>query len=92
MKTSVSKEKVACPCNQRLCDMQFSNFAIKYLHKNEKVRETVFASSYGSHNESFKQKKVNNLVTLSLYVFYSKHSTVCSVVIYTQSFSLKEFT
>ena len=37
-------------------EAQFSNFAIKYLSKNEKVRETVFACSYGAQIESFKQK------------------------------------
>ena len=48
-------------------DTGFSNFAIEYLRENEKVRETVFACSYGAQVESFKQKKmVKNLVTLSL--------------------------
>ena len=39
-------------------DTLFSNFAIKYLHENKKVRETVFACSYGygAQVESFKQK------------------------------------
>ena len=34
-------------------DTQFSNFAIEYLHENEKVCETVLACSYGSQIESF---------------------------------------
>ena len=38
-------------------DTGFSNFAIKYLRENEKVRETVFACSYGAQVESFKQIK-----------------------------------
>ena len=47
-------------------DTRFSNIAIEYLNKNEKVRETVFASLYRAQVESFKQKKiVENLVTLS---------------------------
>ena len=51
MKTSVSKEK----------------FAIYYLRKNEKVRKTVFAFSYGAQVETSKQKKsVENLATLFL--------------------------
>ena len=29
----------------------------EYLRENEKVRETVFACSYGAQVESFKQKK-----------------------------------
>ena len=33
-------------------DTRFLKFAIKYLHKNEKVRE----SSYEAHVDSFKQK------------------------------------
>ena len=41
---------------------------MEYLRENEKVRETVFACSYGAQVEYFKQKKqmVKNLVTLSL--------------------------
>ena len=31
-------------------DTGFSNFAIEYLRENEKVRETVFACSYGTQN------------------------------------------
>ena len=47
-------------------DTRFSNIAIEYLNKNEKVRETVFASLYRAQVESFKQKKiVENLVILS---------------------------
>ena len=42
------------------------NFAIEYLCENEKVTETVSAFSYGAQVESFKQKMVENLVTLSL--------------------------
>ena len=38
----------------------------EYLCKNEEVRETVFARSYGAQVESFKQKMGDNLVTLSL--------------------------
>ena len=45
---------------------RFLNFTIEYLRKNKKVRETVFACSYGAKVESFKQKiVVKNLVTLS---------------------------
>ena len=71
MKTYVSKEKVACPrrvvreVNDN-ADMQFLNFAIEYFCKSKNVHETVFVSSYGAQVESFKQKKVKNLVTLSL--------------------------
>ena len=36
-------------------DTRFSNFAIEYLWENKKVRETVFASSYGAKS-IFKQK------------------------------------
>ena len=43
-----------------------SNFAIEYLREKEKSRETVFACSYGAKFESFKQKMVKNLMTLSL--------------------------
>ena len=43
MKTSVYKEK----------------FAIKYLCENEKVREMVFAYSYGAQVESFKHCPFN---------------------------------
>ena len=32
------------------------DFIIKYLRENEKVRETIFACSYGAQVESFKQK------------------------------------
>ena len=42
MKTSVSKEK----------------FAIKYLCKNEKAHETIFACSFWAQVKSFKQKKM----------------------------------
>ena len=48
--------------NLRLClildysDTQFSNFAIEYLREKERVRETVFACSYGAQVESYKQK------------------------------------
>ena len=35
----------------------FFIFAIEYLRENEKVRETVFACSYGAQVESFKQIK-----------------------------------
>ena len=38
-------------------DTQFSNFAIEYLHENEKLWESAFACSYGGAQvESFKQK------------------------------------
>ena len=47
-------------------DMQFLNFAIEYFCKSKNVHETVFVCSYGAQVESFKQKKVKNLVTLSL--------------------------
>ena len=46
--------------------MRFSNFAIEYLRENEKVRETVFVYSYRAQVESLKQKKVKNVMTLSL--------------------------
>ena len=52
------------PCSQRLRGHTF--FANRYLCENEKVRETVFANLYGAQVESFKQKMVKNLVTLSL--------------------------
>ena len=38
-------------------DTQFSNFAIEYLRENEKVHKTVFACSYGTQIEYFKQQK-----------------------------------
>ena len=39
---------------------------MEYLRENEKVRETVFACSYGAQVESVKQTEmVKNLVTLS---------------------------
>ena len=38
-------------------DTGFFIFAIEYLCKNEKVRETVFACSYGAQIESLSQKK-----------------------------------
>ena len=58
MKTSVSKEKV----------VQFSNFAIEYIYKNEKVCKPLFVCSYGAQVESLKQKSGYNLVTPSLKV------------------------
>ena len=48
MKTAVSKEKVACPCSQRL-----RGYAIR---KNEKVRETVFAVHMGHRPNLLSQK------------------------------------
>ena len=39
-------------------DTQFSNFAIEYLCKNEKVGVTVFACSHGAQVEYFKQNKI----------------------------------
>ena len=39
-------------------ETRFSNFASKYLRKNEKVRETVFACSCGAQVEYFMQKKL----------------------------------
>ena len=45
---------------------KYEKFAIKYFCENEKVSETVFACSFGAQAESFKQKKVKNLLTLSL--------------------------
>ena len=45
MKVSVSREKFACPRSRGLyVDRRLSNFAIEYLRKNQKVRETVFNS------------------------------------------------
>ena len=47
---------------------QISNFAINYLRKNEKVRETVFACSYGAQVQSFKQnngRKSRDIVPLT---------------------------
>ena len=38
-------------------DTRFSNFAIEYLCKNEKLHETVYACSFGAQIESFKPKK-----------------------------------
>ena len=38
-------------------DTRFSNFAIEYLLENKKVRELVFACSYGAQVECFKQNK-----------------------------------
>ena len=46
--------------------MLFSNFATKYLRKNEKVQETVFACSYGIQWLILSKKMIENLVTLSL--------------------------
>ena len=49
-------------------DMQISSFAIDYLHKNEKVRETVFACPYGAQVQSFKQnngRKSRDIVPLT---------------------------
>ena len=42
---------------------RFSNIAIEYIRENKKVRETVFACSYGAQVGSFKQEKrmVENL-------------------------------
>ena len=57
MKSSVSKVN-------DYVDTLFSKFAIDYLR--EKVHETVFVCSDGAQAKSFKQKKVNNLVKLSL--------------------------
>ena len=57
MKISVSKEKSGVCVVVDYTDTWFSNFAIKYLHENEKFRETVFAFSYGAQVESFKQKR-----------------------------------
>ena len=37
-------------------DTWFPNFAIEYLHEDEKVHETVFACSYGAQVKSVKQK------------------------------------
>ena len=47
-------------------DMRFSNFAIEYLHKNEKIRKSVFDCSYGPRSDLLRKKMVENLVTLSL--------------------------
>ena len=43
MKTTVSKEKFCVRLVNNYADKRFSNFAIKYLRKNEKFCETVFA-------------------------------------------------
>ena len=48
----VSAQSLICPCHP------------KYLHENEKVCKIVFACSYGAQFESFKQKMVENLMTL----------------------------
>ena len=63
MKSSVYKEKCVCPStvvvdymDNWTLDMQFSNFSIKYLCENEKVREIVSACLYEAQLESFKQK------------------------------------
>ena len=62
--------------------MQFSNFSIKYLCENEKVREIVFACLYEAQVESFKYKiMVGNLVTLSLYGLFQYHSDITSKLI-----------
>ena len=38
---------------------KFSNYAIEYLHENEKFGETVFSCSCGAQIESFKQKRLS---------------------------------
>ena len=50
---------------KNVCHTRFSNFAIGYLHENEKVRDTVFACSYGAQIESFKKNR-RHLVTLTI--------------------------
>ena len=54
--TYLKKELCVCTVVE-YADMRISNFAIEYLCKNENVRKTVFACSYGAQVESFKQKK-----------------------------------
>ena len=66
---SVSKEKnfFACVAIDNV-DMRFLNFAIEYLHKNEKVRETVFACSYEAQVESLSKKNWRkSRDTISIY-------------------------
>ena len=57
--------------------------AIKYLCKNEKVCETIFACSHGAQVESFKQKnngrKSRDIVPLSPVLFrFETASLLCS--------------
>ena len=71
---SVSKEKnfFACVAIDNVY-MRFLNFAIEYLHKNEKVRETVFACSYEAQVESLSKKnwrKSRDTIHLQ-YVFHT---------------------
>ena len=52
-------------------DTRFSNFSIKNLRENEKVRETIFVYSHGAQVESFMQKnyqKSRDTVSLKLSV------------------------
>ena len=71
MKIPLPKEKIVCSCNRWLRDMWFLSFAMEYLRKNEKVRETFLPI--------FKQKIiVENLVTLSLQGL-TKHPNVYKI-------------
>ena len=47
MKTSISKDKFACP-RSHYAVMRFSNFAIEYFHENEKVRELLVKGLLGT--------------------------------------------
>ena len=58
MKTTVSKEKFCVRLVNNYADKRFSNFAIKYLRKNEKFCETIFAWSMGPRSNILSQKNV----------------------------------
>ena len=78
MKASLYNEKFACPFSRWLhyTDTRFSNFAIEYLHENEKVRETVFACSSGPRSKLLCQKNdgrkllIHNEFPLSHFVTF----------------------
>ena len=73
MKTSGSQENFHVRLVVDYADTQFLNFAIEYLHENEKVRKTVFPCSYRTQVESLKLNKNGrkSCDTIPLMEFFS---------------------
>ena len=67
MKTNVSKKKGRVRVFVDFADTRSNKF-----EKNEKVRETIFAGSYGAQDEYIKQKMVENLCPFKLKNSISK--------------------
>ena len=74
MKTSLSKEIIACLCSQGLQGLHgldTLSFAIECLRENKKVRKTVIVCSYGAQVEFFKQNNgQNSLNTVPFSLFH----------------------